>query len=314
MNTPKAWIPLISTLLLATVGCTSADVATQPTEPSVPAADGPPALGPPTATTGTPTGPDLTPVADASAAADRLVCWFAWRKSDTHGFAKRNHKVLPLRDAGDGDSFRLGDQSIDIALADSGSGGLRLDIDVAAGQMQVAEDYDFGSERRLANLPPAGHGFTGLRYVTHPSSSSELQYGCETLEPGQTFDREGVDPPTHGPAAPGDAAISCEVSGTDGHGPAAPLAELVVTGPDAADPRQTLGSVTWSSSRIDARYEAGSLFFDTAVGKGGVRDMYQDHGTLPANLMPSGFTGTRTIRDAVTGAEVTYVCAATTPT
>jgi hypothetical protein len=44
----------------------------------------------------------------------------------------------------------------------------------------VQQLYQFIPEAELRDQFAGGHGFTGLTYVHHPTSSAELQYFCQS--------------------------------------------------------------------------------------------------------------------------------------
>ena len=65
-------------------------------------------------------------------------------------------------------------------LSDAGEGkSLSIVVtDLGAGAELTRGLYQFDSQAGLRDQFVGGHGFTGLAYVYHPSSGSEIQYFC----------------------------------------------------------------------------------------------------------------------------------------
>lgn len=80
---------------------------------------------------------------------------------ETISFAEMTFQAQFTVDQGEGRSL-----SIFVADADSGDEIVR-------------HLYQVDSEKGLSNQFVGGHGFTGLAYFYHPTSSAELQYFCE---------------------------------------------------------------------------------------------------------------------------------------
>jgi len=88
---------------------------------------------------------------------------------------------LALSTAGDQGSLEFDDMAFEaVFLSDAGEGqSLSIVVtDTTAGAELTRGLYQFDSQNGLANQFIGGHGFTGLAYVYHPTSTSELQYFC----------------------------------------------------------------------------------------------------------------------------------------
>lgn len=237
---------------------------------------------------------------------DAITCQFFWRPSVSEGFAPRDQLAVRLAAPGDERTFERGDFRVRVGLDDSAAGGGRLVLAFDAGAMSVDDVYDFGAQPFPANLPAGGHGFTGLHYLEHPRSGSELQYSCGAGE-------------TAGPPAATPAVIRCEW-----------IAEALEgsNGFFSLDPRKAHGTKPVSDGaeltpyRVGASYlpggmESGGVTVDLAAGKrGGVHVLYQLHGSdVPANLFAEqgGFTGTTTVRLDKVDTRVSHRCAVEAP-
>jgi hypothetical protein len=88
---------------------------------------------------------------------------------------------LALSTAGDQGSLEFEDMGFEATFLSDAGEGQSLSIvvtDSTAGAELTRGLYQFDSQQGLANQFVGGHGFTGLAYVYHPSSTSELQYFC----------------------------------------------------------------------------------------------------------------------------------------
>lgn len=237
--------------------------------------------------------------AAAGGAATDLTCSFHWRRGVDADFDRRDQAVVRMRAPGDGRAVTLGDMSVRVALDDSVAGGARLLVALDAGTLRIDDDYDFGAAAFPAN---AGHGFTGLHYVSHPSSGSELQYTCSS----------GAAE-AHAVAAVG-GVMQCEAVFADVEG----TNELLELDPRGADPfRGTRASTTVGGFDVGIAYQPGTAYDSGSVslslgdGRGGVHVAHPlVPATLPQNLFHGshGFTGRTTLRHVGAGPELTYGC------
>lgn len=268
-----------------------------------------PALAPaaPRATKSTETAfREPAPAVSGSSDAAEITCSFHWRRSVSHDFRPRDEKLVRMAEAGEARALELGDTRIGVALEESAGGGRRLVVGIDLGTTEIDDDFDFGAALHPASLPPGGHGFTGLHYVTHPSSGSELQYWCDSSEP-----------PTAGPASPADTAIMCEAVVVEGGEASNAFHALEVS---AATPLQGssleagLGARRLGVTYLPGSFESGGVMLGVGPARGDgslVHVLYQLHGEdLPANLFTGtfGFTGRTTVRDARSGDHVEYGC------
>ena len=295
-------------VVICLVACTSTSPASLATvnEPEAPSSS--PVVVPTVqAPAETPAVPDADPDADASAFpdalpqapgrtdADRIACSFHWRRSNAHDFRPRDEATVLLRKPGDGRELSLGDTKVRVTLGDSSGGGHRLLIAVDAGTTRIDDDYDFGASTFPVNHPPGGLGFTGLTYVTHPKSGSELQYLCES----------GAEA-TYGPAAPSNATVSCEAEHIDLDGEQL-FFDIDPRGTAAFDAKR--GAMEIHAGYSPGQYDASAFVVDAGPGAN-VRSFVQGHNNLPVNAFvgAQGFTGTRTIEHTVTGETLAYSC------
>lgn len=247
---------------------------------------------------------DEAPVSEAPTAAadvDAMVCSFFWRASVSDGFEPRNQTTVKLAVPGDGRSFELGDARVRVALDDSPDGGARLLLAFDLDKLLIDDVYDFGAASFPANLPGSGHGFTGLHYLAHPESNSELQYTCTAGDAA-------------GPVVTSPSAIQCEWI----------IAELEASnGVLTLDPgkahdmrgvgaRERVDGFELDAGYMPGGYDSGGVSVDvTAPGGGGVHVLYQLAGSdLPANLFggAGGFTGTSTMRKRSGGPRFSHHC------
>jgi hypothetical protein len=305
---------LVGTALLA--ACKPAQSPSAP-EPGSPTAAGPgaPTAEPEPAPAGADPDPTLpgdtafrepaSPVAGSPGATD-IMCSFHWRKSASHDFRPRDEKVLRVHKAGDGRTLELGDARIGVQLEDNAAGGKRLVVGLDLGTTEIDEEFDFGAAQHPANLPPGGHGFTGLHYMTHPSSKSELQYWCESSTPAKA-----------GPASPAGTALMCETmmaEGGEGSNAFHALETAGAVGFPGPSLAAELGELQLGVRYMPGGHDSGGVILDVGptAGEGAlVHVLYQLHGDdLPANLLPgtAGFTGRTTIRNGEGGDSVEYGC------
>lgn len=85
--------------------------------------------------------------------------------------------------AGDGNRERVEFEDLTFSAQYSGDEfegwSLFISVTMAEGDEQiVGQLYQLDREQGLRNQYLGGHGFTGLGYVYHPSSTGELQYFC----------------------------------------------------------------------------------------------------------------------------------------
>jgi hypothetical protein len=89
--------------------------------------------------------------------------------------------TLTLSTAGDREMLDFDDLRFEATLLSDAGEGQSLSIAVTD---RIAEAeltrglYQFDPQQGLADQFVGGHGFTGLAYVYHPTSTSELQYFC----------------------------------------------------------------------------------------------------------------------------------------
>ncbi len=184
-----------------------------------------------------------------------------------------------------------------------------LEILAQTGSGTISERYDFGTAIAAAHLPSGGHGFTGLRYLTHPTSGSELQYFCGGYDASTDFSDEAFSQSTPGPAAPASSTISCALTLTDATGAVLSNEVLVV---DSATPRSaSVGEFSFEARRVAGEYDSGGIMIDASMP--GVprllHSLYQTHGgDVPMNLVQGpSFTGERTLTEPG-GSTLTYAC------
>jgi hypothetical protein len=245
------------------------------------------------------------PAVVGSPGAAEITCSFHWRKGVSHDFRPRDEKQVRVRTAGDGGALELGDARIGVALEANAAGGRNLVVGIDVGSTRIDEGFDFGKAQLPANLPPGGHGFTGLHYVTHPSSGSELQYWCESGAPA-----------TAGPASPAGTTLMCETIVTKGGQSSSAVHSLDpsgATGLPGPSFAAELGELQLGVTYMPGRHDSGGVLLDVGAAGGEgplVHVLYQLHGEeLPSNLFAgtAGFTGRTIVRDA-SGDQAEYGC------
>ncbi len=88
---------------------------------------------------------------------------------------------LTLSTAGDRKMLDFDDLRFEATLLSDAGEGQSLSIavsDLVAEAELTRGLYQFDPQQGLADQFVGGHGFTGLAYVYHPASTSELQYFC----------------------------------------------------------------------------------------------------------------------------------------
>ena len=109
---------------------------------------------------------------------DNVSCEVFYRPAASAAF---DESTLTLSTAGAQESLTFEDMGFEATfLSDAGEGkSLAIAVtDLAAGAELSRGLYQLDSQKGLANQFVGGHGFTGLAYVYHPSSGSEVQYFC----------------------------------------------------------------------------------------------------------------------------------------
>jgi hypothetical protein len=89
--------------------------------------------------------------------------------------------TLTLSTAGDREMLDFDDLRFEATLlSDAGEGqSLAIVVTNAIGGSELTRGlYQFDPQQGLVDQFVGGHGFTGLAYVYHPTSTSELQYFC----------------------------------------------------------------------------------------------------------------------------------------
>lgn len=248
----------------------------------------------------------------------RIVCNFAWRPAVTQSFRRADQRRIQLTIDRATRAFRLGelDVTLDYELR-STAPNPGLHIAIGAGGRTIAEDdYRFPGGAMPNNLPRAGHGFTGLSYVTPPDGTGELQHQCVVARPGDPSVDDGWVIGRPGPAAPAGSHVVCdatlEVPG------AAPVRRRL----DLGDPTlqrginfslsasAQLGPFHMGLTYFPGNFESGAAIVDVSNGQASVRAFHQTvDDELPASLADGGYTGRRT-HTAANGARLRYTCQA----
>lgn len=264
--------------------------AADPTEP----ADG----------TADPVAPTVS-VPQAPPGTDRIACFFFWRRSDAHSFRAADKHQTVLQNIGDTDAFAIGDFRFDVRYGASSDGGAKLDLSTRAGGATIGSSYDFGTATVPAHLPASGHGFTGLRYMNHPGSGSEIQYFCGAFNAAADLTDDAASQSSPGPGAPAGSTVKCTITASDGTN--TERRELVVS---TDSMRENIAGFSFSAGYTPGSYDSGGV----VIGAGPTADpdlvhtLYALNGTeMPNDLMPTGgFTGVRTIENG--SATLSYRC------
>lgn len=149
-----------------------------------------------------------------AAPGDRLACSFYWRQSVSHSHTAEKH--VPLDHASG--SFTLETFDVDWAVEPSADGGRVLALNTLVGDTRVRSEYDFGAANSPAHLPRGGHGFTGLRYLTNPSTEAEMQFFCGAYADDTPFENDVMSQRTPGRGVEPPANIACDFTAVDPHG------------------------------------------------------------------------------------------------
>jgi hypothetical protein len=304
-------------LLALVVGCQGSSSTPAPTSPSSSSSPIAPPVDQPTAHPNRP-GSEPLAIAAPDPAADSVACHFAWRRDVTTGHDPKNRRTQALAKTGTRESFALGDFAIDVAY-ESVADGTQLRIDVGDPTFGVHESYDFGKANVSANLPSAGHGFTGLRYVTHPRTKSELQYMCAAVARGQSLANDGWMQARPGPAAPASAGVRCRFEHLLRSGswqvlePFGDVTRAEGGAPTGRGAAHRTGVFTFAASYLAGGEESGVVMVDVQWGGATLRDFYQlMDDDRPSNLFAgAGFTGTRELEDRQTRSRLRYRCETT---
>lgn len=277
--------------LAASSACTPAPADRDPTQPALPAAG-------------------LTTPADSDAAADRVVCTFSSRHRGTKTLGKRERKLVILSESpDDSESFTLHEYRVSVTRKASSTGRSTLQIRTTTDAGEVTEDYDLGSGASVTHLPPGGHGFTGLRYLSHPSHTSELQYSCGSIDRDTDPNDGGASQASPGPSAAAGSTVECTAQVMEG-GAAVDSKTFDVVSATAA-------SIHLGRFEIAAQYRPGghesggvTLTVGSAAMPRAMHGLYQLHGDdLPTNIIGgTNFTGALTLHDTFSATQLAYSC------
>jgi len=108
-----------------------------------------------------------------------IDCRVFYRPSVTESLSE---SAITLTTHGDHEVIEFDDMAFNAQYWDDQFEGRSLLISVASpdtGDEVVRQLYQMDRGKSLINQFIGGHGFTGLIYVYHPSSTAELQYFCE---------------------------------------------------------------------------------------------------------------------------------------
>jgi hypothetical protein len=109
---------------------------------------------------------------------DLVVCEVFYRPAAGASF---DDEVLTLSTAGDQGTLAFDDMAFGATFLSDAGEGQSLSIvvtDSASGNELARGLYQFDPQAGLRDQFIGGHGFTGLTYVYHPASDSEVQYFC----------------------------------------------------------------------------------------------------------------------------------------
>lgn len=242
---------------------------------------------------------------------DRIACSFNYRRSAEVGFEPKDRRLVVLQRAGDESDFRLGEFELSVDYRRSKRGGGALSIIASTPPFEVTDAYDFGSATVAAQLPRAGHGFTGLRYVHTAGSPGELQYYCGAHDPGEDLSQEAASQTHPGPEAPAGSVVECHASVTDRDGTVLHHETLVIVPENNRPSRMQFEGFALTGSYIVGEYDSGGLYLDASAKGADIRDAYQSMGhALPSNLLSEAkFLGARELIDRATGRALRYSCA-----
>lgn len=243
---------------------------------------------------------------------DQLACSFFWRKSDAHGFRKANERTVAFDDVGVRD-FQLRDFDFSVQVGESKGGGRELLVSAKVGHAEISERYDFGAHGGAAHLPDGGHGFTGLRYLTHPKSSAEVQFWCGSYDAKVDVKDEMAAQSAPGPSAPKGSTLECNAAVLDAGGKTLDAKTLDAKTLDPAEsPKVRLGDFEIEARYFPGEYDSGGLVFDVSSKDMPrvVHSLYQLNGSdLPANIIASpSFTGVHELKATGSTQRLRYSC------
>lgn len=245
-----------------------------------------------------------------------FACSFFWRKSDAHSNAHTEQVAI-----------RAGTQRVElhgfeVAVTSDWADKPKLGLEIGLGDSVVRSEHEFeGTPERMTE---AGHGFTGLQYLTD-DAGGELQYWCGAAGPG--FDPEMDSLPGDEPVPPpvddaGEiilappelptASVSCEASATTIEGKQLGPETFTVK-PGGDHDLTSLSPLVFSVHYQASRYEGSALIIDASdsadvTRQPTVHTLYQFAVSgPPANTMvgPS-FTGKQTLQ--LSGQTLRYRC------
>jgi len=296
-----------SAVLLAACSPTTVPAGGATTNPSAASVDGSsPADEAPAETPASGDSSPTSPVSKPSPTGNQLYCSFFWRKSVRRAHSGR--KELDVRDGGS--SFALRDFDFEVSLGSNAAGGKVMQVEAKAGGSVITSSYDFGVHAAAAHLPPGGHGFTGLQYLTHPTSGAEVQFFCGA-DDGKPRDEFAIQA-SPGPAAPKDARVQCEAAAFDDGGETA--REHFTLEPAGKHTVEDVGGFTLSVEHMTSETEGADILIDASAvpqttDAPTVHTMYQvGAGNLPSNILADpSFTGVRSLV-APSGKRLEYRC------
>jgi len=108
-----------------------------------------------------------------------LVCEVFYRPSPGSGM--QSHPPLVFKRGNDSQSIQFDELAFEARFQDDEFEGRALSTIVTAMETGVEISrvlYQFDSNNPVENQFIGGHGFTGLNYVFHPTTSAEVQYFC----------------------------------------------------------------------------------------------------------------------------------------
>jgi hypothetical protein len=124
-----------------------------------------------------------SPAADLQADVTAINCETYYRSSATsEGQAQSSTAIFELNPDEKEWSETFTDMTLLAAYHDDEFEGRGLQIvvsDAKSGRQMASYLYQFQSDKLPVNQFQGGHGFTGLAYVYHPESPSELQFFCK---------------------------------------------------------------------------------------------------------------------------------------
>jgi hypothetical protein len=109
---------------------------------------------------------------------ETVLCEVFYRSAASAPFGE---SILTLSTAGDQQSLAFDDMAFAATFLSDAGEGQSLSIvasDLNTGTELTRTLYQFDPQAGLSDQFIGGHGFTGLAYVYHPDSGSEVQYYC----------------------------------------------------------------------------------------------------------------------------------------